>query len=37
MYGQVLAYTLQMNRPKAEVVSVEPGDLDAELEGFVPG
>jgi len=36
MYGQVLAYALQMNRPKAEVARVEPGDLDAELEGFGP-
>jgi hypothetical protein len=36
MYGEALAYALSKNRPSAEVVRVEPGDLDAQLEGFGP-
>ena len=36
MYGETLAHALQMNRPKAEVVSAEPGDLDGALESFGP-
>jgi len=36
MYGEALAYDLSKNRLSAEVVRVEPGDLDAELEGFDP-
>jgi hypothetical protein len=36
MYGETLAYALSKDRPTAEVVSVEPGDLDVELEGFGP-
>ena len=36
MYGEALAYALSKNRPTTEVVRVEPGDLDAELEGFDP-
>jgi hypothetical protein len=36
MYGEALAYTLRKNRPKAEVVRVEPGELDGQLDGFDP-
>jgi hypothetical protein len=36
MYGEALAYDLSKNRLSAEVVRVEPEDLDAELEGFDP-
>ena len=36
MYGEALAYALSKDRPSAEVVRVEPGDLDAEVEGFGP-
>jgi hypothetical protein len=36
MYGQALAFALQQNRPQAEVVRVEPEDLDGDLGGFDP-
>ena len=36
MYGEALAYDLSKNRPSAEVVRVQPGDLHAELEIFAP-
>ncbi len=36
MYGQVLAHSLRKDRPQAEVVRVEPGDLDGLLDSFDP-
>jgi hypothetical protein len=36
MYSEALAYALGMNRPKAEVLRLEPGELDGQLEGFDP-
>jgi hypothetical protein len=33
MYGQALAYALQMNRPQVEVVRVEPDELDGRPAG----
>ena len=36
MYGQALAYALQKNRPEAEVVRVEPEDLDGDLGASTP-
>jgi hypothetical protein len=36
MYGEALAYALKKDRPKAEVVCVEAGELDGQLKGFEP-
>jgi hypothetical protein len=36
MYGEALAYALKKNRPQAEVVRVEAGELDGQLESFDP-
>jgi hypothetical protein len=36
MYGEALAYALAKNRPQAEVVRVEAGELDGQLDGFHP-
>jgi hypothetical protein len=36
MYGEALAYALAKDRPQAEVVRVEPGELDGQLDGFEP-
>ena len=36
MYGQVLAHSIAKTRPGAEVLRLEPGELDRRLEGFDP-
>ena len=36
MYGEALAYALAKIRPQAEVVRVEPVELDGQLNGFHP-
>ena len=36
MYGEALAHTLANNRPQAEVLRLEPAELDGQLEGFDP-
>jgi hypothetical protein len=36
MYSEALAHTLANNRPQAEVLRLEPAELDGQLEGFDP-
>jgi hypothetical protein len=36
MYGEALAYALKKDRPQAEVVRVEPGELGGQPDGFDP-
>ena len=36
MYGQVLAHSIEKNRPLVEVLRLEPAELAGRMEGFDP-